>query len=232
MARIIACILRHGHYHQPEHVPSALLPHPLTDKGREQAREAVSRVLEFADAGGFDLHGVLDTSRLLRAWETGSIMAEGLSERTGREFVVAEHEALAERALGAAANLTLEQISRVIELDPRYAVLPPAWKAEADFRLPLQGCETLREAGVRVAGHLEQSLNNLSGQVHRDTIKVFVGHGAAFRYAAVKLGVLRDDEAPRLSMYHCVPVYLERKADGIWVQAGGEWKVRDRVAMD
>jgi broad specificity phosphatase PhoE len=232
MSRLIACILRHGHYHQPENVPSALLPHPLTDKGRTQAREAADGLLAFADEHGLDIHGVIDTSRLLRAWETGSIMAEELTTRAGREFKVSEHEALAERSVGAGANLTLEQIARVVELDPRFESLPPFWKSDADFKLPLQGAETLREAGARVATHLAQTVNNLRAEVTRDTVKVFVGHGAAFRYAAVKLGVLKDSEAPKLSMHHCRPVYLEATEDGAWQKVGGEWKVRAAAAMD
>ena len=234
MPRTIAAILRHGDYEQPEGVPSAFLPHPLTETGREQARLCAQSLLEFARSRYLHLHPVVDTSRMLRAWETATIICKHLGEFTGEEFTVAETDALAERSLGAAANLTVDRIAEIIDRDPRYAALPDGWKATADFKLPLQGAESLREGGERVAAHIEQTMNNLTNEVTGDSMKVFVGHGAAFRYAAVKLGVLTDEQAPGLSMFHCVPVYLERDSSGNWSQAGGEWKVRKKnlPAMD
>ena len=230
MPRTIAAILRHGDYEQPEHVPSAFLPHPLTDKGRGQAKDCVGELREFAKANGLAIHEIVDTSRMLRAWETGIIICN----RLGDEYRVEEFEALAERSVGAGANLTVERIAEIIERDPRFPPLQEGWKATPDFRLPLQGAESLREAGVRVAAHLEQRMNNLVHEVTGDSMKVFVGHGAAFRYAAVKLGVLTDEQAPGLSMFHCKPVFLERNSRGGWSQAGGEWKVRKKTskAMD
>ena len=223
MTRIVAALIRHGHYHQPPDTPSAFLPHPLTELGVQQARDCAPAITDWAASHGLRIHSVIDTSRMLRAWQTGQEIAGVL----GPAFTITEHEALAERSVGAAANLSLPQIDAVIAADPRCKPLPPHWKANADFRLPLQGAETLREAGTRVAAHFEQCMNKLTG----GELKLFIGHGAAFRYAAVKLGVLTEDEAPRLSMHHCRPVYLER-IDGQWRQAGGEWKVRKQEAMD
>jgi 2,3-bisphosphoglycerate-dependent phosphoglycerate mutase len=223
MTRIVAALIRHGHYHQPPDTPSAFLPHPLTELGIQQARDCAPAIADWAASHGLRIHPVIDTSRMLRAWQTGQEIAGVL----GAAFTITEHEALAERSVGAAANLSLPQIDAVIAADPRCKPLPPRWKADADFRLPLQGAETLREAGARVAAHFEQCMNKLTG----GELKLFIGHGAAFRYAAVKLGVLTEDEAPRLSMHHCRPVYLER-IDGQWRQAGGEWKVRKQEAMD
>lgn len=234
MPRTIAAILRHGAYEQPEDVPSAFLPHPLTEAGREQASQCALGLVEFAKSNDLHLHPVVDTSRMLRAWESGSIICQRLTELTGDSFSVAESDSLAERSLGAAANLTVARIAEIIDRDPRYPALQDGWKATADFKLPLQGAESLREGGARVAAHIEQSMNNLTNEVTGDCMKVFVGHGAAFRYAAVKLGVLTDEQAPGLSMFHCVPVYLERDSSGTWSQAGGEWKVRKKnlPAMD
>ncbi len=232
MPRAVAAILRHAHYHQPAKVPSAWLPYPLTDKGREQAGQCADELLRICDDAGFDISGVIDSSRMLRAWETASIIANKLKERTTREFAVEEFDALAERGVGAAANLDVGQIEAAIERDPRFEAPPKNWKATADYNLPLQGAESLREAGARVATHLEQRLHNAFHAVTRDSLKVFVGHGAAFRYAAVKLGVLSEEQAPTLSMFHCVPVLLERTDDGKWRHAGGEWKVRSTQGMD
>lgn len=223
MTRIVAALIRHGHYHQPPDTPSAFLPHPLTELGFQQARDCAPAIADWAASNGLKIHPVIDTSRMLRAWQTGHEIAAALSGA----FTVTEHEALAERSVGAAANLNLSQIDAIIAADPRFQPLPEYWKAQADFRLPFQGAETLREAGARATAHFEQCMNNLTA----GTLKLFIGHGAAFRYAAVKLGVLTEAEAPRLSMYHCRPVYLER-IDGQWRHAGGEWKVRKQEAMD
>ena len=66
----------------------------------------------------------------------------------------------------------------------------------------------------------------LKDRVEEDSLKLFVGHGAAFRHAAYRLGVLRFEDITRLSMYHARPVYLELLTDGGWQQVAGDWKVR------
>ena len=65
-------------------------------------------------------------------------------------------------------------------------------------------------------------------------LHLFVGHGAAFRHAAYRLGVMSLEDVRRHSMYHAVPVVLEFRPDGTWRHAAGEWKVRKSadVPMD
>jgi 2,3-bisphosphoglycerate-dependent phosphoglycerate mutase len=84
------------------------------------------------------------------------------------------------------------------------------------------------DAGERVAGHMERRLVELQSQVTQDTVKLFVGHGAAIRHAAHRLGVLRFDQIAALSMYHCRPVFLERLSNGSWQHLTGEWKIRTK----
>jgi 2,3-bisphosphoglycerate-dependent phosphoglycerate mutase len=221
--RIIAALVRHGRYEQPASVPSAHLPHPLTPEGESEARELPARLTELARRHGAALHPVLDSSRMLRAWQTARLAASGLSAG-GTEFTVEEFDSLAERSLGAAANLTVQEIARVIARDPRCAPLPRGWKVSRDFRLPLQGAESLAEAGERTARHVTERTANLGqGAV----MKVFVGHGGAFRHAAVSLGALAEEAAPRLSMWHCSPVLLARTDGGAWSHLDGNWKHRD-----
>jgi hypothetical protein len=62
--------------------------------------------------------------------------------------------------------------------------------------------------------------------LREDTLKIYVGHGAAFRHAAHHLGVLAFEDIAKLSMYHGVPVLLESHPDGSWRQVGGQWKQR------
>lgn len=223
MTRLIAALIRHGDYEQPVGVPSAHLPHPLTAQGEAQAREAVEAVQALAREQGWRIHPVIDSSRMLRAWQTASILCEGLGAEEVQEF-----EALAERCVGAAANLTLNQIDAIVARDPRVPDLPRNWKYQSDFALPFQNAESMDDAGRRVSVHVESRLTALEGEVEGDTLKIFVGHGGAFRHAGAALGVLEPSRIPWLSMYHCTPVYLERR-DSQYVHIAGRWKQREAL---
>ena len=205
MSRFIAALIRHAEYQQLPDTPSAHQPFPLTGKGREQAHRAVGKLQQDAARHGWGIAEELHSSQLLRAWETANIIAEQLE---GTHTVTAFAE-LAERSVGSAANLTLQQIEDVVNEDPRYAPLPEDWKSNSRFCLPLQGAESLVQAGERVAAHLKFAMQLLKEQASEDTVKVFVGHGAAMRHAAYSLGVLRFEDIARLSMYHAEPVYFE-----------------------
>lgn len=227
--RTIAALIRHGDYHQLADTPSAHQPFPLTERGEAQAAEAGRTLAQTLAAEGWRLAETIDASRLLRAWQT----AEGLKAALSSAGVpcaaaprVESFSALAERGLGCAANLSAAQIAEVVAADPRCGELPADWKSNSHFRLPLPGAESLMEAGERVAEHLESRMAALSAQAGQDTLKVFVGHGASFRHAAHRLGVLAFDDIARLSMYHAAPVYLGRDAHGRWHHVGGRWKVR------
>jgi 2,3-bisphosphoglycerate-dependent phosphoglycerate mutase len=95
--------------------------------------------------------------------------------------------------------------------------------------LPLQGAESLIEAGRRVAAHIERRMADLAHDGGSARVAVFVGHGAAFRYAAFHLGALQLDRVAALSMHHGRPVLLESGADGRWRHVAGEWKLRARL---
>lgn len=214
-------LIRHGDYAQPAGVPSAHLPHPLTDEGREQARAGAIRLADAARERGWTLDPVIDASPLLRAWETAVIAAGVL----GLEVV--EVAALTERCVGAAANLTVDEIAAVIDRDPRFDPLPPGWKRRGDFCLPLLGAESLIDAGRRVAGHLRaRRAAGLAG------IKLVVGHGGSLRHGAVELGILGPGDPPRLSMHHGEAVVLVDRGDA-WERVLGDWKRRgDGATLD
>ena len=116
--------------------------------------------------------------------------------------------------------------------DPRFPDLPANWKADSYYRLPLQGAESLLEAGERVSRHLQQRMSVLGQAGARGRLKIFVGHGAALRHAAYYLGVLDRAQIAKLSMYHGQPVVLEYLADGKWRHFEGDWKVRTPVAEE
>jgi 2,3-bisphosphoglycerate-dependent phosphoglycerate mutase len=224
--RIIAAILRHGDYMQLPETPSAWQPLPLTAKGMQQAERCVGLLQGALDMFGWALHPVVDSSRLLRGWQTAEVICRTLERQDGGVMKIEQFDALAERSLGAGNNLNLHQIEAVIQADPRSAQLPADWKANSAFRLPLQGAESLMEAGHRVALHLDARLAELQQQVERNTVKLFVGHGAAFRHAAYRLGVLDFERIAQVSMHHCRPVFLEREYGGHWSHLTGEWKLR------
>jgi 2,3-bisphosphoglycerate-dependent phosphoglycerate mutase len=163
---------------------------------------------------------------MLRAWQTARIIAFELADLVPSGFTVSSFDALAERCVGSAANLSVAQIQDIIHRDPRFSDLPDGWKSDSYFRLPLQGAESLVEAGERVAAHLRQGLSGLPVTADVARLKLFIGHGAAMRHAAWHLGVLEFQQVAQLSMYHGRPVCIECRADGSWCHAGGEWKIR------
>jgi len=81
------------------------------------------------------------------------------------------------------------------------------------------------QAGERVAAHVSQSMSALP-PAESDRVKIFVGHGAAFRHAACHLGVLESAQLRQLSMYHCRPVFIECLQGGLWLHLEGDWKIR------
>jgi 2,3-bisphosphoglycerate-dependent phosphoglycerate mutase len=225
MARLIAALVRHGEYHQLPETPSAHQPFPLTAAGEQQAQAAARELVSVISRNDWQLEPVIDSSCMLRAWQTATIFAGELGAVSAAELQVESHAALAERSVGCAANLTLGQIEAVLRDDPRLSDPPAEWKADSHFRLPLQGAESLLEAGQRVASHLTQSMAALSMD-EQDRLKMFVGHGAAFRHAAYHMDVLSFEQLRELSMFHCQPVLIEYLPDGHWRHIGGDWKLR------
>ena len=221
MAAGVAALVRHGDYHQLPAVPSAHQPFALTDEGRRQAMLGARELVATMQARGWSLCPVVDSSRMLRGWQTAEILAEIAGADCVESF-----DALAERGLGCAANLTVSQIEEILDADPRHPSPPPNWKADSHYRLPLQGAESLLEAGRRVAGHIGARSESLAGTGGATLVKVFVGHGAAFRHAAFHLGALAFDDIRRLSMHHGRPVFLQPETGGRWHHVAGDWKPR------
>jgi broad specificity phosphatase PhoE len=225
MARLLAALIRHGDYQQLPDTPSAHQPWPLTSEGENQSREGAQRLHDMVTRNGWTLVPSIDSSRLLRAWQTATILADSLAELSSFTPRIESYDALAERGVGSLANLTITQIEDILRQDPRASSPPADWKADSHYRLPLQGAESLLEAGERVAAHLLQAMTELPRDTH-DRVKLFVGHGAAFRHAACHLGVLEFGQLRQLSMFHCQPVMLEYLPDGNWCHVEGDWKVR------
>ena len=228
MPRLIAVIVRHGDYRQLPDTPSAHQPFPLIAAGVQQAEEGADELRGLLAEQALTLCPQVDSSQLLRAWQTAQLMAQQLRDLLLPQPVIQAFDELAERSVGSAANLSIPQIEAIIREDPRYPALPPDWKSNSHFCLPLQGAESLLQAGERVADHLRAQMGMLDATARADMAKLFVGHGAAFRHAAHHLGVLDFDDIRRLSMYHARPVLLEYNADGAWQHVAGEWKVRGR----
>lgn len=217
-------VLRHAEYEQPADVPSAMLPWPLTAAGEMQARQAAREIQSMARARSLGIHEVFDSSRMLRAWQTASLIGDELG---GEGWSINQFDALSERSVGSVANLTVAEIERILALDPRFEPPPPGWKSRSDFTLPFQGAESLLDAGARVAEHLNASARQMSA----DELKVIVGHGASIRHAMVYLGVMSLDDVRRYSMYHARPVLLEYDSvSHDWRHIDGDWKRRETAS--
>ena len=209
MPRLFAALIRHGDYHQLANTPSAHQPFALTTRGIEQAQQAGAAISSLLDRHHCSLWAKVDSSRLLRAWQTAEAILESIPEEFPAPAHIESFDALAERGVGSAANLTIHQIEKIVSQDPRYDDLPTDWKSDSHFVLPFQGAESLLQAGQRVADHLDIRMRELEQEATSDTMKLFIGHGAAFRHAAYHLGLLELDQVRKLSMYHAQPVVLE-----------------------
>lgn len=182
-------------------------------------------VSRLAEAEGWRIDPEIICSRQQRAWQTAATLAAELVATTPQSFHILEDEALAERSVGAFANLTTAEIEDILDQDPRYARPPQNWKSDSRYKLPAQGAESLIEAGARVAQCLCSHMDRLPGPSGPDT-RIFVGHGASLRHAAHHLGVLGLEDIRRLSMHHARPVVLKRQEDGTWDHHCGNWKER------
>ncbi|MFT4633779.1 MAG: 2,3-bisphosphoglycerate-dependent phosphoglycerate mutase [Candidatus Azotimanducaceae bacterium] len=218
----VLALIRHGDYQQPTGVPSALLPYPLTPEGMEQAAACARLLQNYASDNNLNFHPQVDCSRQLRAYQTAGTIIAGLSMP---ELRICEHEALAERSVGAMANLDLQQIEAIVEADPRYEPLPHGWKSSSDYCLPYQGAESLRHAGARVAQHIQSVWQTIAPQ----QLKIIVGHGASIRHAAACLGMINEAEISALSMYHASPIFIRQDRAGAWQRLEGEWKIRQKA---
>ncbi|TNJ43021.1 histidine phosphatase family protein [Phaeobacter sp. B1627] len=215
-------LIRHGAYHQRAQTPSALQPFPLTQEGQAQAQACGAQVHAILSRENWTLAPVIHSSHQLRAWQTATAVAAVLREAGHRVAPLAETPALAERAVGAVANLTTTEIEALLDLDPRYDPAPPGWKSDSHYRLPFQGAESLLQAGARVADHLTRVAEAAPAR----SLTLCVGHGASFRHAACDLGLLSLGDIARLSMHHATPLLLCYMGRGRWAHCGGAWKHR------
>ena len=223
---MIIALVRHAQFHQPDDVPSALLPYGLTNTGVLQAEQAGFKILAFTEERHLRCVPHIDCSLMLRAWQTAKVIAQTLETQHSVEFEIEEHAQLAERSLGAVANLTVPEIELAIFGDPRYSTPKEGWKTDSDYCLPFQGAESLTEAGLRVAQYL-QALS-----LGKNELRIVVGHGASIRYAAVHLGILDKKAASHLSMHQASPIYLEKGQSGGWTKIEGDWKQREKENGD
>ena len=236
MPRIIAALIRHGDYEQLPDTPSAWQPFALNEDGKKHAAAAADAINNTLNENNWQLDNLCDSSQLLRAWQTAVIISEKLKQLNSdnsyyNDLKITSFEQLAERGVGSVANLSVSRIEEIINIDPRYGDLPQDWKSNSYYRLPFQGAESLMESGERVAKHIKITMLELSNEIETDTVKLFVGHGAAFRHAAFHLGLLKFEQIAQLSMFHGSPVYIELTEDNQWTHILGEWKVRAKTTQ-
>ncbi len=226
MAETIIALIRHGEYAQLAGTPSAHQLGGLSHAGQQQAKACADLIKQAMQTHGWRLAEAVHSSSLRRAWQTASLCCEALAHRNS----IVQTDALCERSVGAAANLSLAQIERLLGGDERFGPLPEAWKSDSQFRLPVPGAESLLDAGQRVADYIDEQLRLCPSGESR--LHLYFGHGAAFRHAACLLGVLDLDQVKSLSMHHARPVFLRRRVDGRFEHIAGEWKPRQGSMTD
>jgi len=217
-------LIRHGEYQQLAETPSALQPYPLTAKGAKEVRKQARQFGKWLSDSGHRLEPDIHCSTLLRAWQTAEIFREELETFFATEPQTLSFPALCERSVGALANLSVSEIERVVDMDPRFNTLPKGWKSTSDFKLPFDGAESLLEAGERVADHLR----SLPVFEPNKRIQLVVGHGASIRHASYHLGVIPFSDIRQLSMFYGHPVVFER-VDQHWIRIYGNWKHRQNA---
>lgn len=222
MTRLIA-LIRHGDYEQLAKTPSALQPYPLTDEGAEEVRQQARRFRDWLEQQDIRPSAEVHCSTLLRAWQTAQLYMEELADLFSSTPELHSFPDLCERRVGSVANLSTGEIERILELDPRFEPAPKGWKSDSHYRLPLEGAESLMDAGARVACHLR-----LCAAAPERGLQLVFGHGAAFRHAAHHLNVIEFDDIKRLSMYHGHPVVLQQDPLTGWSHHSGEWKIRQK----
>lgn len=219
MAKRFAAFFRHGAYAQKTGVPSARQPWPLTQEGREQARQGGMVLSEMIAEHGLTIAPAIHCSHQLRAWQTAQELTLYLRELGHDAAKPLENAALAERGLGSAANLTVSEIETALEDDPRYDMPPPGWKSDSDYQLPLEGAESLMQAGRRVANYIDAT-------AEPGAVTIYVGHGASFRHACHHFGILSREEIAQFSMFHAQPSLICHEAHDRWAHLAGAWKIR------
>ncbi|MEM7363303.1 MAG: histidine phosphatase family protein [Pseudomonadota bacterium] len=205
---VTIALVRHGEYAQPEGVPSAGLPGPLTERGHTQAIQAATDLRNIARFLELDINPTIDCSISLRSWQTAALISASLFPE--EQAAPVQYESLCERSLGAMSNLTIAQIESHLADDPRYSVPDFRWKSDPFYQLPFPGAESLMQAGQRVADHLTTYQTQDSA-----SLKIIVGHGAALRHAAVHLGMLALHEVGAVTMLHASPVIIQYDG-GAW----------------
>ena len=214
-------LIRHGAYEQLSQVPSALQPFPLTAEGAEEVRRQARLFAEWLKETGHTIEPVVASSTLLRAFQTAEIYIDELKDFFTSPPSIQSTFDLCERSVGAVANLTIEEIERVLSLDPRFDVPPKDWKSDSYYCLPFDGAESLNQAGERVAKQIT-AWQEKAGE----SIKLFIGHGAAFRHAACHLNAIQFNDIKKLSMFYGHPVVLEFVENQAPRQIFGNWKQR------
>ncbi|MGJ8647697.1 MAG: histidine phosphatase family protein [Marinomonas colpomeniae] len=214
-------LIRHGAYEQLPEVPSALQPFPLTMEGAKEVRRQAQLLAKWLSKTGEKLNPIVDTSTLLRAYQTGEIYLEELKDFFLETPKIQTTFNLCERSVGAVANLTIEEIERILSLDPRFESPSKDWKSDSYYQLPFDGAESLIQAGERVAEHINSWQREASGG-----LKLFIGHGAAFRHGANYLNAIEFKDIKKLSMFYGHPVVFEFTENLLLRQIFGEWKQR------
>ncbi len=101
MARLIAALIRHGDYQQLPETPSAQQPFPLNSEGEIQAQQGAQLLHDMLVRNDWILVASIDSSHMLRAWQTAKIFADRLSTLALSPLQIESYDELAERSISS-----------------------------------------------------------------------------------------------------------------------------------
>ena len=117
-------VIRHGAYEQLPNVPSALQPFALTVEGAQEVRQQAQVFAQWLEENDIKLDPLVDSSTLLRAWQTASIYVETLRDYFAGTPQIESYSALCGRSVGAVDNLLFDHDVGVLGLEPRLPAPP------------------------------------------------------------------------------------------------------------
>lgn len=212
-------VLTHG-THQNWGPSHGYLSERLNPLGEQQAKTCAEDLIRYCRQHELLINEEIHTAPSLKAYQTAHILAHEISQ--GQEHLeVLECEQLSERKLGEATNLSLDEIEQILKLDPRTQSPSRGWEHNSWYKLPFSGAESLMEAGLRVAAHLQKCTEELHFGPKR--CQVVIADSNAICHAASCLGLIQSKDIPQRKLAPCAPLFLHRRHRGHWELISGQW---------
>lgn len=182
---------------------------PLTDQGREEAREA-GQALKRA---GFEFD-IAFTSELSRAQDTNTIILDRLGQ-SGIQVI--KNQALNERDYGDLTGLNKDAARKKFGEEQVHI-----WRRS--FDTPPPGGESLKDTAARVLPYYD---SDIAPTVMKDKTVLVTAHGNSLRALVMRLEQMSEDEITKLNIPTGAPIVYRLDAEG---RMTGKEQLIDRPA--